>query len=258
MGYILIPNYGIEPFKALGSTPAEDFGGGAEVTNDNLLISLWTIDSASPGGIPLTGRHLKPAPQTPTGLSEIQAQEAAQGIENLTRTYEETVFDSRYSARFVLQDTGQPGGEGEEPTLPPNMLAILRPPQDMIDAAMRVFGDVRLDSSTPNGLYAVWKNSAQDLFCWDVAFTEVGNAHLNTYPYYVGNIIYAPGFAKTNGANGVFPEFFATDPYTPQGLFDLCNAMKQGRFYVPLLFPSPGLDQVYRVTVSWPHRPAFR
>ena len=246
--------YGIEPYAAKGVSPATAFGGGADVTNDNLIITMWNLPGFNGSGFPTTGQLLKPFRFSPDGLAAIAgAGSAGVGLGNGFNQ----VFNSRYSSRFYLQDVNI-GQEVPQYMLTEFLLAVLQPPQDVVNdfltyakniAPGGIFGTIDFLRSFFYGI--TWNFRAMDLSMVPV---QEGVAFGGLF-----NLGGAFSFMKTNGADGVFPEFY---PTTPVGFLQLMQDITSGKpFYIPCIFTrsetfETELPEMFEI--SWPGSNARR
>lgn len=242
------PLYGVEPYKNLGDDPLTDFGGGATFTNENLLISLWNVtgvDGAT--DVPNAGELLKPTYVT---LEADPAASEAAGLFNFYKAYRQT-FSSRTSARIdvVL-------GEDVSPLTP---LAVLNPPGELKTRYITAIKAV-LDASTTSGLSLTFSQGCFDALVWGVLFWGAAGLTTTGGAVFGNPMISSLPFLKTNGANGVFPEFYqsyttaAATGQQAQFVADMAEIVK-GNFYIPCLL-APVDPQIWTVNINWPHSSA--
>lgn len=243
MAYVYYQFFGVEQYVPLGVPVADTFGGGAKLTNDNLLMTLWNVTSMQ-GARPTAGKLLKPFQFTQDGADQIAAAAAVgAGFEHAF----DPCFASRYSARIMVEDDG----ENEAPLLSTHLLAVLRPPQDLVNSMLQAIRNVKPSS----GFYGInfdfnsfWFSQA-----WGFEPATPAYAPLAQTAIFGGIGLGGVPFCKTNGADGNFPEFF--DLTTPTGLVEEFETLIDGgEFYVPCVFTrtsSIGIPEMF--TFSWPY-----
>lgn len=232
--YRYAPSYGVERFKDNGGL------GGAEVTNDNLLITLWSVDAKIPFD---PGSLIVPSYADPNVPANEQP------------AYEQAA-KSRDSARFLAQsfsffETGF-------------ILAVLNPAQEY----KQKLADAVSYNGGPVGSIASYtiKKSLQVSYLWEVyAIVSPPGFGGNAYPdigipptvfsTYLDLAFPPPGpsaapipFLKTNGADGVAPVFF--DRSTSDGVKEMIAAVNRGDFYVAMFIEPDG--DAY-VSIKYPH-----
>jgi hypothetical protein len=259
MSYFYQHTYGVEPYAQLGSDSSQWFGGGAKVTNDNLLRTLWTVDSFDFFN-PASGRLLKPFGATQTGI-DANASATAQGAVNYLENSWRLFANSRLSCRFYLSNIDDEGGD-----LSASLLAVLTPPPDMKQRLAQAVS-AKLDPSKPLGFSLEFKRGVlQDPLAWFARFEDVlpgGNAprRLNTSLSAVFGAFFTPiSLCKTDGSDGNFPEFYNLN--TAEGVVAQAQAMLRGEFFVPCLFTAPPTAdesvQGVLTTISWTGSPGRR
>jgi len=247
--------YGIEPYDALNVSEAVPFGGGADVTNDNLIITMWNLPGFDGSGFPVSGQLLKPFRFSPDGLAAI-AGAASDGV-GIGNGFNQ-VFNSRYSSRFYLQDKNIGSQEAPEYLLTEFMLAVLQPPQDVVNDFLTYakniapgggFGTIDFLRSFFYGIS--WNFRAMDL---SMAVMQEGASFGGLF-----NLGGAFSFLKTNGADGVFPEFY---PLTAAGFIQMMLDVTNGKpFYIPFIFSRSETfetENAEMFEVSWPGSNARR
>ena len=245
--YLYQPIYGIEPWENNANAPlVSDFGGGARRTNENFLVSLWTIDVYGDNAFqPVAGRLLRPANVTPFAAM-LDGFIPGLGTNGL-----KTVFDSRTSARFqYTTDAFVPS------TINFPLLAILNPPQDMKTQYQNTV-KASLDPSAPGGLNIRVLRSIADLGAMEAYFYNndfsgplAGSTSLGSI---LGNILGTTALTATDGSDGVFPTFF--DYTTPASVVAAIDAISRGAFFLPVLIAPTEADN-FTVTLNWPHTAA--
>ena len=235
--YIYQPVYGVEPWQDnAGVGYPADYGGGARVTAQNLVISMW----GEPTGGGSTPVFLVPGYATP-GALEQDAFIAGSGTKGTT-----PIANSRTSSRFALQ-VELDGG------LDTLFYAFLNPPSDF---KSQVQNAVKANLNAPNGIEVL-----KSLYSW-LAFefyvTNLKSQPLVAAATFSGIFGFLPLFA-TSGADGVFPE--ALPDLLGDGLpaaQSTLNAINSGNFYIMCLFfgqfEEPDTTAVY--TINWPHTAA--
>jgi hypothetical protein len=228
--------YGVEPFDPLGTPLATDYGGGAKVTNDNFLITLWNITEMAEG-LPVAGGRIKPVWETVSGA--VDAITFGPGQKKNT-------FASRLSTRFRLQ--------GLEPVTGSSILAVLQTPrQDFTPLANPL---AALDPASPGGFTLNLNINPMISDCLDVelhqpygiALPAVSGAPISDVPV---DLVDSIGM-KTNGADGVFPTFYAFS--SAAAAVAVVNEVKLGAaFYLGVVIgPAVGYAAL-DVIIRWPH-----
>ena len=119
--YTYTPLFGVDPYDALGVPESAQTGGGAKVSNDNLMISLWQIDSFTEGGVPIAGDLMKPS----TEFGDFTAPPSSQFINLPNPGTLQQLPGSRLSSSFsFFPDKSKKVG-----AFP--LLAILNPPSEL-------------------------------------------------------------------------------------------------------------------------------
>lgn len=229
--YQYTPIYGVEPWQdnAGVGTPTE-YGGGAKITGQNLIISMWTTEA--------TPRLLVPLPYTPDAVT-YDAFAPGYGTKGSL-----PAFNSRTSARFQI------GLNDIEFTL----LAVLNPPNDFKSQVQNAF---KADASAANG-FAVLKSFQQPLAF--EAYATDGKNGLLQCPAVFGGPIAFTSLLATSGADGTppvaLPSLFSGLPAAQ----DTLNAMNSGNFYIGCEFELRDLigdpEDSGIVTINWPHTAA--
>jgi hypothetical protein len=253
-GYAYSPLYGVEPFENVAGAPltnislggqVETFGGGAKITNNNLLVTLWgNLENAAPPAnpFPIAGDLLQPADSV-TGQVSAYAQDFQKGLSQ--------VFDSRTTAKFRFQQTDGEGAFVETP-----LMAVLNPPAEIKNYYQRV---MKVVNNEPTFL-----RSALDMLVWEAQFfsSDFSLSLTNAQGLITaGNSLGFP-LLKTSGADGVFPEFY---PVLSQllilqdvaGIKAYLEAIADGDFFIPVLIqpttPPPASEDPWGVKITWPH-----
>jgi hypothetical protein len=255
--YFYFPIYGADLWTPNGPqsdsptgspvVPDGSYGGAIKTTNDNLLISLWTITDDE-GGIPTEGALLKPF--SAANFPPI-------GIEGVGEPGALPLFSSRTTCRFELFVS-------DDPPFTYPILAILRPPQDL---KTRLQNAVTLSlGGGPLGFSGRFNKPIvlEDSF-WDVKFDERGDGGAvapSTGIWLPGTPL--PGlllggtflpYTKTDGSDGTYPQFFDTSG--PASVIPIQEALNTGNYFVPMLIaPGGSLEGISRVTISSPHTAA--
>ena len=223
-----LPFYGVEPYNARGVAPATDYGGGADVTQENLLITLWLLNT--PGVIADGGELIKPFSVTPAAAPQI----AVIG-EGATKQ----AFNSRLSTRVGL-NTLVPEG----PTS--GLLAILQTPNAVREAFLRN------GPAEPTGLQI--QSSLAIGRVWDFELTD---QNMNPIPGGVcvfSNLSDPVPFASTNGADGAFPTFYDDISAGLAAFSVTLNALRGGApSFTAALITIPDVTPTPVVTLRWPH-----
>ena len=243
--YSYIPQYGVEPF-------IDSVDGGASLTGDNLLVSLWTAEDK--GGVPpdpyvLFNSIIRPSTTNSDEPSNI-------------RTGYEKTFHSRCSAKFYF-------GPADDDTVWP-LCAVLNPPEEykqLLVNAVRYIGDGASDPSDLDN-YEVLK-SLQACLAWQLPSLGSSTNALNStrsptsveamFSEYIPLSPVGNGasrilpFLRTNGADGQVPAFF--DTTTVSGVQAMIAAVNRGEFYVAALIANIAEDAAF-VEIRWPHSAA--
>ena len=237
--YRYAPSYGVERYKD------NNGDGGAEVTNDNLLITLWGVDTKTPFD---AGDLIVPSYADPNVPANEQP------------AYEQAV-KSRDSARFFssLSEIDLSA-----------FMAVLNPSQEykqrLVDAVVYDGGPVGSMTS-----YMI-KKSLQICYLWEV-HSRPSNPSVGQNTYDVGadsdgvsfsdylGLVFPPAsfgstpiplpFLKTNGADGEAPVFF--DRSTPSGVKDMITAVNKGDFYVAMFITGGVIQGSGYTSIKYPH-----
>ena len=221
MAYQYLPLYGVEPFNPLG-VPSALFGGGADVTTQNLLITLWTVTTAV-NNVPTAGQLMRPYTFTPDGIAALALAEQ-QAFTNAAAAYK-PAFPSRYSARISIS--------AQEQELTPTLFAILQPPQDVKNYVSNAIRSVSLDPSKVLGVNIKVANSLLTFLGLNFYATDQQHVPANESCLFSGAFSPMPVY-KTNGADGVFPVAYAGT--TPADFLALFNAFITGDYYIGAVF----------------------
>jgi hypothetical protein len=255
--YDFIPLYGVEPSKSVpgsytsdaeGLVPAPEataaYGGGSEVTGDNLLIGLWSITDIG-ASAPIQGARIRLG-----GELESDGFGVPPGITDYLKMFE-PAFASRTSLKFLLNTAG----DLEWP-----VFGVLNPPGALKDKMRGAVKDPKIDPAVvPWGVSWTALKSILDSASWSVRNIEQAGGLSAQVPsggdfFLAGNgyPIDLTGGAlpllRTNGADGEYPTFY--DNTTPAGVMEQFAAMESGDFYIPMLFD--GNDGFFQ-EVAWPH-----
>lgn len=287
VSYHYAPQYGVEKYLPPGKGIAG--GGGAEETNDNLLITLWQFGLFDPGPNPgLFGDIIVPFyangdPNNPPA--------------NVRAAYQ-TGMKSRVAARFWFVP------DVEDPFNVAATIAVLNPPQEF---KQQLAGAIKRTGDVPPVIGGFGPGATTDFFeitkpfegvlSWNVDFTATPLGAPSVSPAFVNFLLgstLAPGidaslgyvtssvfgfparfpeppfplavpFLKTNGADGNTPEFY---DYDTNDKFDtMVEDINRGDYYVPMiLFGDPWGDGFFEtdapvagyLTISWPGSPSRR
>lgn len=266
MGYSYLPVMGVEPFSNVakaplttldttGSADVTTFGGGAEITGDNLLITLWgnLVLAQNPTDPPLSGQLLQP------DYAAIEGGAVRDVFPGILNKGFSPFAKSRTSFKLGFVSTP---GQDSPPFVTLPLMGIMNPPGELKNAYMYAAKAAKAAISTNNpfGVLVQFKKSILDFLMWRAAFA------LGTFPQQTGQqgVFSAGGLfllplAKTSGADGVFPEFYPPAiALVALGDADAINAyfdnIAAGNFYVPAFF-SPAVDpqgNFWNVEISWP------
>jgi hypothetical protein len=267
-GYSYLPIFGVEPFKNVKNVPVTTFngvsgdyittfGGGADVTGDNLLITLWgNLESYSgPLVAPLGGDLLQPdyAMIEGAGVTDILPGLLNKGFLPFAKSR------TSFKITFLQSD-----GEGAFVTLP--LMGIMNPPGELKNAYKYAAkaAQAALTVNNPTGVLINFKKSTLDALMWRAAFCGSSGSldqitALSGF-FASGNLFVSP-LAKTSGADGNFPEFYpnvfglllAGDLAGANAYFD---EIAKGNFYIPTYFEpvvDPGNENFWLAEITWPH-----
>jgi hypothetical protein len=250
MAYLYQPIYGVESYENVAGVPLSDaFGGGAKVTKDNLVITLWEVTSEGDFG-PNGGNLLRPF----NGTSEYQLALAGAAAQDIGLAGIYTQFcKSRYSARFIVEDL-----DGD-PLIGDELMAMMQPPQDLANSILGMAKGFQT-SSNAFGKKIDFLHTGFGVFMWDFLATDTQNVDQQEIAIF-GDWAAIPalgiGFGlplyKTSGADGVFPEIY--DISTNQATAQTIEALADGEpFFVPCLFTrdeSFDTDELEIFTIAW-------
>lgn len=254
--YTYTPVYGVERFKNVTNAPvtnitpvspgAETFGGGAELTNNNLLVSLWSNLQVDENLLPVAGDLLQP----------IYAQDGAAVSFLPTHRLYAPMFDSRTAFKISFhqeEQDAEPMGQ---------LLGFMNPPAELKNFYQNAARAV-LDGASPIGFdfeslkngvgvdSAIWEGSASE---WN----PVGHqSNPEPLAFFIGNLVGFP-LAKTSGANGIFPTFYtsvalALSTSDFAGMKTTLEGVSRGDFYVPVLFNAGAVGETLLYKFTWPH-----
>ncbi len=232
--YLYTPQYGVENYLDINGV------GGAEETNDNLLITLYELNDVGP---PIDATLLVP------NYVNIN-------IPSNNQLAFQKGMKSRIAASFFL-DTSQS-------TKFQDLLAVLKPPpeyaQQLVKSVVFNGGDVddltNYDILRPlQGNYS-WKVSIYDSQGGQNIVIPAPLVNAISYSTYValggGGDATPMAFLKTNGADGVTPEFFTRDAAGIQEAIATVDA--GGEFYIAMPISTQGFDnQGAYVVIEWPY-----
>ena len=235
LSYIYAHYYGVEPFDP--STV------GALNTGHNLVVTLWTV-ADKVDFIPVPGVLVQPATQNDNLL-------AARRVASVQ------AMSSRCSAQVFLFQA-EVGA-----TLTDPLLFVLNPPPELRQQMSQVVTFNGGDPTDPAN-YTVAR-SLMGGYTWRVELEEsiesqdfisptISLAYswgtLTDLGNYNGSTGQSIPLLKTNGADGVAPEFF--DRTTAQGVAEMLAAVNAGDFFVPLIVFADVTDPT-RLTITYPH-----
>lgn len=249
--YENIPVHGFEPWLSIeGKTFSDNagavvvpenqalYGGGAKITNENLVIGLWTIITEDANGNPVTGAQIRPFDSFPD-------LNAATGIP--TTTLLSQVFDSRISAKVGVTPSGE---------FPADILAVIAPPPGFKNRLQRAL--TRFDTATSISEGNVNK-SLIDQFVWAVTLGNTSGGFLGpteSVNVVIGSALGAfggPNLLSTSGADGEYPLFLPNDSDSLASLQATQAALESGKFYVPIRFSwDDGAVSNIRFDVTYP------
>ncbi len=260
--YSLQGVYGCEPWKpvagksfsdAAGLVPVSqtnaEFGGGAEITAQNLLINAWSITEEDGEGIPNQGAQLIPFYGVdlvfPSGLDPTFLSEGVT-----------PVFDSRTSANFVI------GSLGDE--FAPPLLGVMNPPGGMKALLQKAFKNITPDPGSALGVSGPFGGSLLSLGAWAYNVSGGGGGQDQIVDYSIelgsagGTLTGILPLLKTSGADGDYPEFFTPFPVASAGeIQEFLDAMNTGNFFVPFLLDwDTESSPTAQLTIAWPHSAA--
>jgi hypothetical protein len=227
-----IPVYGVEPYNAQGVPLADDYGGGADITQQNLLTTLWLLETpqvVADGGVRIKPSVLSNNP----GVAVIGP--------GLLRQQ----FNSRYAARFLLASI-------DNYIEVPNYLAILQMPPEVLEGFLiNNAAEATLPQPTLN-----LKNPFVSQYCWDAKVEDVINRHLAVE----ADITFSdvanaslPLLAKSDGSDGNYPAFW---DMTQAATYNALRAGAPAYACCLMQFDSPATPANALVTIRWPHSSA--
>lgn len=245
MPYNYQPVFGVEPYAARGVPVSDEFGGGATLTGQNLLLALWTVEelSPNPAQLPIGGQLVKPFANTAAGKALIDSY-TAQGI-NMARGLL-PAFNSSYACQLTI--------DNEDGDLSSFVLGVLQPPKDLVNEMLLFARNIKPAANILDASFSLAK-SLMYPDAWSARAVDQERIELELSMFF-GGISRAVFFGeedfgimpflRTPGLDGTYPQFFAS-------VADMLRAVTTtGVFYVPCLFPSTGRDSFVNVTLSWP------
>lgn len=271
--YAYIPMWGMEPWKAVegknflnpdGTGPTSEanaqFGGGAELTNENLIVGLWTATAFDAFSRPVAGAQLKPSDAFSEGLSGLPP--GVVGNANLFFGGTQP-RNSRTSAKFFVS---QGLSDAWDPT---NFFAVVNPP-DSFKSRMYDLYDFTFSPNAFSDYMITMKKQLASEGQWHMmAYAEAGGGGLTTPVIPVADpaafqgvvfsgssavstSLFAPFsfFLRTNGADGEFPEF-----YGDLDAASLKPILDSGDYYLmaQMAFDDTLLPNGVTVELAWPH-----
>ena len=265
--YGYIPIFGVEPFKNVAGAPlttvnsfnlkTTTFGGGANNTRNNLLVTLWgnLQFSETFSGTVLAGDLLQPVDASVEGsIAEILPGLANNGFSSFA--------DSRTSFKLSFVQNSD-----EDPFVSSPLMGVLNPPGELKNAYKYLAKamQVAISAGNPVGVLTTFKKSVLDLFMWRGAFCTTGSSIAQitalSGTLAAGNIFFLP-LLKTSGADGVLPVFYPSLllELIATGDVDAVNvyltALAAGDFFVPVFFSptaTPASGAAWFAEITWPH-----
>ena len=242
--YNYTPVYGVEPYLD------NDGAGGARVTGDNLIITMWSV--ANKKQPPNFSGILKP--NTINELAQ-PAQRAAAA----------QAMHSRHSAFFYFAPEAYGDLVPKAGDILWPVMAVVNPPPEL---KQQLVGAVEFNGGNPADIasYTV-KKSLQGLYAWTPALAQaevdgdqnvwVSEASIAAFSDYIP-LVNAPGtpipFLATSGADGAEPTFF--DRSTVQGVNQMIEAVNDGEFYIAYYLGTVlDIEGAYS-GFRWPHSTA--
>ena len=249
MFYGYFPIYGVEPFQNNAKVPLtgsfSSFGGGAELTSQNLLVTLWALPGPTPFP-PVAGQLLQPMYVNETESGVINGVNLRQYNKSfLPMTY------SRTACKFLFQTGSQ------DPLVTP-LLGILNPPGELKNLYQNYCKAYLNNMST---LTVETLRSQFDYQAWEARTVNTSIFNTDTpCQSAFGGLGFAPlPLVKTSGADGVFPEFYTNLAYTlatpdPARFIADVKSIADGNFYVPVIFgPEDPSAFAWSAEINWPH-----
>jgi hypothetical protein len=245
------PLYGVEPYNARGVPPEAPFGGGADITQENLLVTLFEITGEPDDPQTYTYNRVKPAYAHADGAEALSVFGPGASKQ----------LHSRNAFRSVIAVVD---GDAQINKV---FLALLNPPAELKQMAL----DPNHLASA-GGPAGIQFNSSQPVFTapfsWDLRFlaTDFFGAWLSLPDTTISGVILGtslpipiPPF-KTSGADGSDPV-----PYGPfnsiSDIIDVTNEIKNGApWFIPLVFAytPPTIEGQFVLQATWPHSGASR
>lgn len=248
--YFYNPLFGVEPYKDVAGVGIEAaFGGGADITGQNLLVSLWAVDDPAA----VSGRLFKPERFTSEFVNVIAPAQEAEGVFGVEHGYMPALEPSRTSASFMFNRLTEEG----TPSFTFPILAILNPPGEIKNYYIRAFKAV-LDATYPSGLRIDVYRSFFLRLVWQVTFETFGLlVETSEGEYNFGNGIDGVmassfPFALSSGADGIFPHI--PEAPTPSQMIAYADQVIAGEFFIPvLLLPAVFNDIINLITINMRH-----
>jgi hypothetical protein len=243
------PLYGIEPYNARGVPLAADYGGGADFTQENLLVTLFEVTGDPEDPSTFTYKRIKPGAATASGpIAELVF---GSGYGKQLR--------SRNACRFLIQ-------HDDEQPVERLFLALLNPPRELAQLAL----DPNHLASALNPTDVSFNSTSPVFFStldWDLRFLQTDSFSVwESVPpgiingAFIGNPIPIGLPFKTTGADGTDPVPYG--PYTSVNDFvNVTNEIKNGApWFIPLIFgyAPPSASGLFAVHLAWPHSGASR
>lgn len=245
--YIYNPIYGVEPYAALGVPESAQLGGGAQVTQENLLVTMWGNINIPAGFIPTSGDLMKPQTAFGDYLNSVVPE-----LKDLNTEGYKQDFVSRYSARFLIDVKGE-----QDVAFP--LMGVLNPPAAL---KQRLAGSLEVaPSAAPAGWTVTVKKPITDGSSWGLSAQTIdldGSFGIDAdISGAFGAVFSELPLCATDGSDGVFPTFYQNllsgsfGGGTLAQMQEFVDAVNSGNFFIPVIFDSSDTD--FSVTIEWPH-----
>jgi hypothetical protein len=219
--------YGVEPYNPRGVPLAADTGGGADVTQQNLLITLWKL--TTPQVVSGGGTRVKPFMFPPVATPIIN--QYGPGISRQQ-------FNSRLSAKFMLASIDSYNDA-------PNYLAVLQTPSEVLEGFL-------INEQAGATAFAL-KNPFASQFCWDSEIVNAVNRQIvEDADVTFGTVANGslPLLAKTDGSDGNYPQFW---DMASAATYNALRAGAAAYACCLMQFDNPDTPQDALVKLSWPY-----
>ncbi len=241
-----LPLFGVDPFyNAAGADVTTGYGGGAKVTGDNLLVTLWSATADEGGGPPLFVDLLQPSYASVTANALPDYLDSYETYANLAKPF----ASSRTAAKYLFAN-----GSSDIDTF----LAVLNPPAELKNHYMSMATAV-LAANAYGFQLDMLKSCANDSFVWGGRTVNGLGTPVASTSVVFGSVFEPLPLLRTSGADGVAPVFYTTfeeavaasDPDVGADFIASLKEVAKGNFFVPAMIVADAAEVI--TTLEWPH-----